>query len=358
MQDKMRIFCFICLLLVFIILSACVSPRSREIGHEGNTVYIDEIYNAEKEEARNQIYKGLTEGLTEYRLTPGDVLEIMYHINSSVESNDYKLGVNDVLEIEFFYHPNMNRTLTIRPDGRITLPKKGDIKAAGLTTAELASFIQNAFEDMFKNPAVTVNVKEFSSKIADFKKALANSPRGQAKSFTISPDGYVYPPFSKAIRASGKTIDELKQEVNRSYRSDFNNLEVSVLLESIKGNRVFIFGEVRNPGVISVATPMTVLQAVTSVGGVLETGSLQEVRVLYWDKINEPKIRVLNLYNVMNNLRLEEDFIVPSNSIIFVPPTAIAKLNKVVDQYIKRLFLYNGAGLGFSYELHSESNQH
>ncbi len=334
-------------------LQGCAA-RSTMTGLDRKEVHLDEISSAEKTLLRQNISKELSEGLNRYQLSAGDELEVMYHISLTTESEDYVLGVSDEVSIEFFYQPQMNRTVKVRPDGKVTVPIHGDIHAAGLKPAELADNIAREFSDIFSDPEVTVTVNKYTSKIDDLKKAITNAPRGQAKTFPVSPDGYVYLPLLDGVKASGKTVDVLETELNAEYGKQFNNLEISLLIESITANRAFIFGEVQRPGPLEMPKPMTVLQAVAMAGGPLATGAMSRVKVLTWNERNEPVLRTVNLQNVLHDMKVEEDFIVPNNSIIYVPMTKIAKLDQYVDQYIKKLFLYNGANLGFSYELHRE----
>jgi polysaccharide export outer membrane protein len=320
----------------------------------GDTVKLREVDNltdAEKNKLRQNLIKEVREGFTFYRLSPGDMLEVMYHLSLVSEAQDYRIGVNDELNIDFYYHPQVNRTLIVRPDGKITMPVKGEFHAAGLKPAELASVIKNKFSDIYNGPIVTVSVNKFSSKMTELQKAITNAPRGQAKLVSIGPDGNVYLPLLKGIKAAGKTIDELRDTINNEYRYEFNNLNVSILIESITGNRVFIFGEVPRPGPVQMTRPLTLLQLFANVGGYLPTSAMDQVKIMYWNEKNEPILKTVNLYNIMNNLKLEEDMVVPNNSVIYVPKTGIAKLNQWVDQYIRQLFLWQGESLGFSYGL-------
>jgi polysaccharide biosynthesis/export protein PslD len=314
---------------------------------------IDEISDTEKAKIRMGIIKDIREGLSFYRLSPGDVLEIMYHLSLTAEAQDYRIGVNDELVVEFFYQPGISRTVVVRPDGKITLPFKGDLAAAGLKPLQLASVITKDYSDILNNPVVTVTVNKYSSKITELQKAITNAPRGQAKLVTVGPDGNIYLPLVRGVKAAGRTIDELKDAIVSEYRNDFNNLNVSVLIESLAGNRTFVFGEVQRPGPITMAKPMTVLQAIASAGGILTTGSLGKVKILYWDQKNQPIVRTINLKNAMNNLKIEEDIIVPNNSVIFVPRTAIAEADRWVDQYIRQLLLWQGESFGFSYGVYN-----
>ena len=346
-------------LLLLILLNGCTTPRTGEVKRtpDGELVkakQADELSEAEKAKLRQNLIREAKDGLTRYRLSPGDALEVMYHLSLVSETQDYKIGVNDELNVDFFYQPQINRTVVVRPDGKITLPMKGDFPAAGLRPEELAASVAKQFSDILNRPVVTVSINKFSSKITELQKAITNAPRGQAKVFPIGPDGNVYLPLLKPIKAANRTIDELNDAINNEYRYEFNNLTVSVLIDSLGGSRAFVFGEVQRPGPVPLAKPMTVLQTIAQSGGVLPTGTLKNVKIVYWTEKNEPTVKTLDLVKMFSGLTLEQDMIVPNNAVIYVPKTTIAKMDMWVDQYIKQLFLWQGesASLGVAYIVH------
>jgi protein involved in polysaccharide export with SLBB domain len=57
---------------------------------------------------------------------------------------EYVIGPEDVLGVVFWRDPDMTGDVTVRPDGKITLPLLGDLHAAGLTTVELKAEIEKA----------------------------------------------------------------------------------------------------------------------------------------------------------------------------------------------------------------------
>ncbi len=73
----------------------------------------------------------------------------------------YQLGFGDVIEVKFFNNEQFNETLTVRPDGRISMQKVGDIPVAGLTPTQLSKVITTRYERILKNPEVTVIVRSF-----------------------------------------------------------------------------------------------------------------------------------------------------------------------------------------------------
>jgi polysaccharide biosynthesis/export protein len=77
---------------------------------------------------------------------------------------DYVIGSADVLSIVFWRDKEMSADVTVRPDGRISLPVLGEIRAAGLTPEELRARITEAAGKYLEEPDATVGVKEIRSR--------------------------------------------------------------------------------------------------------------------------------------------------------------------------------------------------
>jgi polysaccharide biosynthesis/export protein len=73
----------------------------------------------------------------------------------------YRLGYGDVVSIKFFQTPEYNETVTVRPDGFITLQQVGDLYVAGKTTEEIDQKVTEVFSEVLQNPQVTVFVRQF-----------------------------------------------------------------------------------------------------------------------------------------------------------------------------------------------------
>ena len=74
---------------------------------------------------------------------------------------EYTLGFNDELEIKFFNNERFNENVIVRPDGRISLAKVGDIFVLGMTPSELDSQITATYSRIIAQPDVTVLVRKF-----------------------------------------------------------------------------------------------------------------------------------------------------------------------------------------------------
>lgn len=76
----------------------------------------------------------------------------------------YRVQEGDDLEVVFFSHPEQNRFVKVRPDGRITLPYLGDVMASRKSTVELAREIQTSYADVLIEPRVDVIVQNMGAR--------------------------------------------------------------------------------------------------------------------------------------------------------------------------------------------------
>jgi polysaccharide export outer membrane protein len=81
-----------------------------------------------------------------------------------VDPKTYLIGPEDILRIEVFRDADLSRPVTVRPDGKITLPLVGDLQAEGLTPERLNAQIKEALSQYMNNPEVTTSVLAVNSK--------------------------------------------------------------------------------------------------------------------------------------------------------------------------------------------------
>lgn len=76
--------------------------------------------------------------------------------------DEYILQPYDTLEIKFFYNPNLNETVTIRPDGMISLQMIDEVRAAGFTPSQLDTLLTQKYSLLFDQVMITVFVRSFN----------------------------------------------------------------------------------------------------------------------------------------------------------------------------------------------------
>ena len=80
-----------------------------------------------------------------------------------IVTEDYIIGPEDILEISVWKNADLSREVFVRPDGRITLPLIGDVKAVGRTTQELKEEITQKLSAYKENPTIAIVVKAVNS---------------------------------------------------------------------------------------------------------------------------------------------------------------------------------------------------
>jgi polysaccharide export outer membrane protein len=78
--------------------------------------------------------------------------------------DDYVIGAEDVLSIVFWRDKDMSADVSVRPDGKISLPLLNDVQAAGLTPIQLRDRLVEVSKQFFEDPSVSVVVKNINSR--------------------------------------------------------------------------------------------------------------------------------------------------------------------------------------------------
>jgi protein involved in polysaccharide export with SLBB domain len=333
-------------------LTACEPARSYERAGDGSTVYLDQLSDAAKADTRQKIAQSLTRGTEVFDLGVGDEIEIFFHINRKPRPKEYVISVADKLSVEFLNDKDNSRTVQVRPDGRISLPLIGSVMATGQTTDALARYLQERYSKVLTEPQITVNVTEAHSPLDDFIEVIGQSATG-ARSLTdkVLPDGTISLPLLRPLKARGRTLKDLKNEIDEAYSALGIDVSVSLVPRTLRTGTMFVLGEVSKPGRFDLERPRTVLMAVAQAGGVLPTGSWNSVRLFYSGADGVQRVRSINLNDVMDDLRIEEDMIVPDNSIIYVPPNELAKAGRLMDAIVRDILRFNGFVIAGTYNL-------
>jgi polysaccharide export outer membrane protein len=82
----------------------------------------------------------------------------------SAMTDTYVIGSSDLLAITVFKEPTLSGSLLVRPDGMISMPLLGDIKATGKTPLQLADEVTTKLKKYIQDPNVTVVLSQMNSK--------------------------------------------------------------------------------------------------------------------------------------------------------------------------------------------------
>jgi protein involved in polysaccharide export with SLBB domain len=82
-------------------------------------------------------------------------------VNNVDTLEEYYLQPGDSIEIIFYNTPELNREVTIRPDGKLSFPPVGEFLVAGLTPSQLENTLTQKYKDELRQPVITVILKGF-----------------------------------------------------------------------------------------------------------------------------------------------------------------------------------------------------
>jgi polysaccharide export outer membrane protein len=221
--------------------------------------------------------------------------------------------------------------------------------AVGKTADELARDLERRYSRLLQKPQITVNVTETHSPIEDFLLAVGSTSKTRSVSVKVLPDGTISVPVIGPVPARGHTLRDLKREIDAAFAARKLDVTASIVPRTLHAGTTLVFGEVGKPGKIESDRPLTVLMTVAQAGGVLPTGSLENVRVFYLGKEGAPHVRLVNLKSVLDDLRLEQDMVVPPNSVVYVPPTSLARAGRLMDAVLRDLLRYQGFNISGSF---------
>lgn len=283
-----------------------------------------------------------------YRLGPDDVIKINFQTNWTIPPGSYKLDTLDEIDIEFFLDPDLNRRVTIRPDGMITLPGIGDIKASGMSPEDLAKHISERLIEadiikggdidsrLRKYKLVTVSVIKFYQKVAQLVQSFTTLTSGQVLNVTVKPDGTIDMPLLKErIIAVGHMVPEVEATINRLYRmGELKNVVASLMLDQAKSRKVYVMGEVNKPGAYEIRQPITALQALAlAEGHKTASADLTSVILVSRDINGQPIGRRLDLKRILDVGDMSSAILVKPYDVLFVPNTYIKDVNMFMEQY-------------------------
>ena len=232
-------------------------------------------------------------------------LLILLLTSAPLYAGDYVIGEGDGLDIAVWGVKDLNVSVRVRPDGKITIPGLGEITASGFTPKALQADLAIRLKELIKNPIVTITVREITNSrvyifgsgvqpgVVDLNRrttllqllctigTLPSPVPGAGAVTTTSARGYGagsgqpaaarVPDFKKAyVLRNGKKIKEdftrlfLNGEVGEDILIESND---AVFIPQLPDSNIYVLGAVTIPHSIEFREGMTVMEAILECGG-------------------------------------------------------------------------------------------
>jgi len=137
----------------------------------------------------------------------------------------------------------------------------------------------------------------------------------QEYSLAVSREGTLAFPGIGSIPVIGLRFDELKKSLRKRVKRQFIGVNANVTLGELRSMRIFVLGEVENPGSYVVSSLASMTHVLSHAGGIKATGSLRKILL----KRNGQTINTLDLYDLLLKGDTRRDFRLRSGDVVFVP---------------------------------------
>jgi len=252
---------------------------------------------------------------------------------SDTDRDDYIIGVQDSVNVTVWENADLTGKFTVQPDGAITLPLVGRVKAAGLSLSGFEMQLTRALADGFLiEPRVAVTLDAHRGRRIFIFGAVSSPgayalPEGQTLIEALVRAGYATASQVVVVRpkrpSSGPTLPENAGDAE-VIRVNLKELEKDVEQGSLARNiplqdgdtvfiprsdptRIFVTGQIRTPGAYSITENTSVLQALALAGGVTESAAINRLRIM---RIVDGKQKTLNV-KITDTVQPGDTLVVP-----------------------------------------------
>jgi len=276
----------------------------------------------------------------------------------------YKIGPGDLLQISLWKGLEENKhTISVRPDGKITFTFLEDVAVSGLTEQQVDDLITEKLDRFIKQPRVDVRVLEFNSKFVALLGAISintgvilgpetpSSARTGPGRYSLTGKTTILQALARAggptdqanlrqinvRRKNGKAITvNLNKTITQGDLSQNVVLDggdtvmVPPLAEDPR-NRVYVFGEVRNPGVYPTKGDITVMEALALSGGFEQRAVLGSAKILRGD-MTKPEVIACDINRLLNKGDMSQNIRLQNGDMLYVPKNTIGRISDFLKQ--------------------------
>lgn len=164
----------------------------------------------------------------------------------------------------------------------------------------------------------------------------------------VRPDGMISTTLVQDVAAYGKTPKELQTQLTELYRNELKDPKLTIIVKSFAPTRIYVMGEVQNPGeLVFIGPNLTLMQAIARAGGVKTTAKGDAIVVMRRGANDKPEIYKADFDSASTGVDPTDDIRLAPFDVVFVPRSSIAEANVIYDQYI-RSFVSPSIGVNYS----------
>ena len=135
----------------------------------------------------------------------------------------------------------------------------------------------------------------------------------------VRPDGMFSFPLAGQMDARNKTVAELQQELTTKLKKYISDPVVTVSIQEIKGNKVYVIGQVQKPGDFVVNPRVDVMQALSMAGGTTPFAALGDIMILRRTDNGQQQALPFKYTDVIRGRNLGQNIMLQAGDVVVVP---------------------------------------
>ncbi|MGH2396344.1 MAG: SLBB domain-containing protein [bacterium] len=192
-------------------------------------------------------------------------------------AESYILGPGDTIEVVVFGEADLSRTVTVKPDGAVSLPLLGEVKAAGRTTTQFAADLARLYTKYLRQPSISVTVREFRidriyilGQVTRPGEYQLRPTAGILEILASAGGPTTRADLAKVVVIRGRT-EAMKLNILEAFATS-RNLDVKLLAGDVlfipeTDNRIVVLGQVNRPGAYQMLEGQRVSDLIAAAGG-------------------------------------------------------------------------------------------
>lgn len=298
---------------------------------------------------------------------------------AQTESPRFGFAVGDEFDLKVPDAPQLDQTLKVRPDGKVSLPLIGTVHVQGRSPED----VQDELRERLTALAGAPGNREYLLQPNDELEIKFPYHAALNEAVRIRPDGKLQLQMVGTVVAEGLSPEELRDQLRQRYarylkvpelsvmvrsvttqnlrvaggtgRAGLANLRPAIIARSVQVPQVFVGGEVGRPGVLAYRPGLSLLQVLVEAGGQLPSGDASQLVVLRRGAGDQ--VDVLRPRLSANYMRApDQDVVLQPFDVVLLPKSDAATLADRLNQYVFNLFpVLRNSSLGFSYALRSDT---
>ncbi|HRI04724.1 MAG TPA: polysaccharide biosynthesis/export family protein [Pyrinomonadaceae bacterium] len=160
-----------------------------------------------------------------------------------------------------------------------------------------------------------------------------SNPELNEASMLVRPDGFINPQLINEVRAEGKTVAELKAELERSYVEILLSPMITVSVVDLVTPRIFVGGQINKPGRYELREAKTLVQAIFLAGSFTKEANRTMVIRARPKGNGDWAIDTANVLQILEQKGNAKDLMLQDGDFVFVADSKLSQFNKIVESF-------------------------